>query len=465
MKRTLWITAALILPLILLGTIVEAGYDTEAPISASPGGETTQPTRGKNSFSLPAANINRDQLRVFFFGNKLFNTNWVIAPASVKTLDGLGPTFNRVSCSGSHLRDGRGQPPTEKGGEFLSMLVRLSIPETDEHGGPNPHPAYGDQLNDRAIPSIPAEGKVTIETTEVPGQFADGAPYSLLRPDYHFTDLAFGPLGPEVMYSPRVAPAVIGLGLLEAISEKDLEALADPDDANDDGISGRLNHVWDQGDKSMRIGRFGWKSNAASLRHQNAGAAVGDIGLTSNLFPEQNCPEGQDACRNAPLGNTPELNDEFLDKMTLYTQTLAVPIRRHVNDPDVVAGETLFRDIGCAACHIPTFVTSTHPELPILSNQTIHPFTDLLLHDMGEELADGRPDFGATGKEWRTAPLWGIGLVEAVNKHTRFLHDGRARSIEEAILWHGGEAEKAKEAYRNLDAPERTQLLAFLNSL
>ncbi|MDF2365858.1 di-heme oxidoredictase family protein, partial [Sneathiella sp.] len=260
MIRTLWITAALILTVILSATIVKAGYDTKAPILDSPGGETTQPTRGKNSFSLPAANITRDQLRIFFFGNKLFNTNWVIAPASVKTLDGLGPTFNRVSCSGCHLRDGRGQPPTEKGGEFLSMLVRLSVPGTNEHGGPNPHPAYGDQLNDRAIPSIPAEGKVTIETTEVPGEFADGAPYSLLRPDYRFTDLAFGPLGSDIMISPRVAPAVIGLGLLEAISEEDLLALADPDDADDDGISGRLNHVWDQGEKEMRIGRFGWKS-------------------------------------------------------------------------------------------------------------------------------------------------------------------------------------------------------------
>lgn len=465
MKRMFWIAAALILPVVLSASVVRASFDTEAPISASPGGESTQPTRGKNSFSLPAANINRDQLRIFFFGNKLFNTNWVIAPASVKSLDGLGPTFNRVSCSGCHLRDGRGQPPAVKGDDFLSMLMRLSIPGKNEHGGPNPHPAYGDQLNDRAIPSVPAEGKVIIENTEIPGQFADGTPYSLFRPDYHFTDLAFGPLGPDIMYSPRVAPAVIGLGLLEAIPEEDLKALADPDDTDGDGISGRINHVWDQNEKALRIGRFGWKSNAASLRHQNAAAAAGDIGISTNLFPDANCPEKQTACRNSPYGNAPELSDEFLDKLTLYTQTLALPIRRHADNPDVLAGEKLFRDIGCAACHIPTFVTGNHPTLSILSNQTIHPFTDLLLHDMGDGLADDRPDYEATGKEWRTAPLWGIGLVEAVNKHTRFLHDGRARTIEEAILWHGGEADKAKEAYRNLKASKRTQLLAFLNSL
>lgn len=435
------------------------------PVGDSPGGDTTQHTRGRNSFSLPAANINRHDLRVFFFGNKLFNTNWVIAPASVKKLDGLGPTFNRVSCSGCHLRDGRGQPPEKYGDELLSMLIRLSVPGRNEDGGPKPHPAYGDQLNDRAIPDVPAEGKVLIETTEIPGQFEDGTPYSLAAPSYHFSDLAFGPLGSDVMISPRVAPAVIGLGLLEAIRNEDLKALADPDDADADGISGRINHVWDQAKKSVEIGRFGWKSNVASLMHQDAAAANGDMGLTSTLFPVENCPSVQTACRAAPTGTGVQLSDKFLKKLTLYAQTLAVPARRHADEADVLAGEKLFSAIGCGGCHIPTFVTGKHPDLDILSNQTIHPFTDLLLHDMGDGLADGRPDFEATGTEWRTAPLWGIGLVESVNNHTRFLHDGRARSIEEAILWHGGEAKAAKEKYRALDKPERQQLLAFLNSL
>ncbi|MCF8465767.1 MAG: hypothetical protein K9G33_00035 [Sneathiella sp.] len=439
--------------------------DAVSAISDSPGGETTQQTRGRNSFSLPAASISREDLRVFFFGNKLFNTNWVIAPASVKSLDGLGPTFNRVSCSGCHLRDGRGQPPEHKGDELLSMLIRLSIPGKNDVGGPKPHPAYGDQLNDRAIPSVRAEGKVMIETTELPGHFADGTAYSLAAPTYHFTDLSFGPLGPDIMISPRVAPAVIGLGLLEAIQEQDLQALADPDDRDKDGISGRLNHVWDQSQKNQRIGRFGWKSNAPSLVHQNAAAANGDIGITSSLFPNENCPAPQSACQKAPTGKTPQLSDKFLEKLTLYTQTLAVPARRNTSDPDVLVGEKLFASVGCGGCHIQMFVTGRHPTVPILSNQTIHPFTDLLLHDMGEGLADGRPDFEATGSEWRTAPLWGIGLVEAVNKHTRFLHDGRARSVEEAILWHGGEAERSKENYLFLKAQERRQLLAFLNSL
>ncbi|WP_340150883.1 di-heme oxidoredictase family protein [uncultured Sneathiella sp.] len=465
MKPALWIYTTLLFALVLPIHAVETPRDVLVRITDAPGGETTQPTRGKNSFALPAANINRDQLRIFFFGNKLFNTNWVIAPASVKTLDGLGPTFNRVSCSGCHLRDGRGQPPEKRGDEFLSMLFRLSIPGKNQHGGPNPHPVYGDQLNDRANPSIPAEGKVIIDILEHPGEFSDGTPYSLAEPTYHFTDLAFGPLGPDIMVSPRVAPAVFGLGLLEAIPEADLQALADPDDANNDGISGRLNHVWDETDKSIHIGRFGWKSNAASLRHQNAAAALGDIGITTNFFPEQNCPPAQNECQEVPLGEEPELSDTFLDKLTLYTQTLAVPARRDVTDENVLAGEELFHEAGCATCHVPTFVTGTHPDLNLLSNQKIHPFTDLLLHDMGDELADGRPDFKATGREWRTAPLWGIGLVQSVNKHSRFLHDGRARSIEEAILWHGGEAENAKESFRNMEISKRMQLLAFLNSL
>ncbi|MEX1035195.1 MAG: di-heme oxidoredictase family protein [Sneathiella sp.] len=465
MKSALWISTILLFALVSPGHAAETPRDDFARITDTPGGDTTQPTRGKNSFTIPAANINRDQLRIFFFGNKLFNTNWVIAPASVKTLDGLGPTFNRVSCSGCHLRDGRGQPPEKKGDELLSMLVRLSVPGENEHGGPNPHPVYGDQLNDRANPSVPAEGKVIIDIQERPGQFADGTPYSLAMPEYRFTDLSFGPLGSDIMISPRVAPAMIGLGLLEAIPEADLLALSDPEDVDSDGISGRLNYVWDETDKALRIGRFGWKSNAATLRHQNAAAALGDIGITTNMFPDQNCPPAQTACQQAAMGDEPEMSDEFLEKLTLYTQTLAVPARRDVTDKDVLAGEELFHEAGCTACHIPTFVTGNHPTLELLSNQTIHPFTDLLLHDMGEGLADDRPDFEASGQEWRTPPLWGIGLVQSVNKHTRFLHDGRARSLDEAILWHSGEAEKAKETFRNMEASQRTQLLSFLNSL
>ncbi|MEH6526072.1 MAG: di-heme oxidoredictase family protein [Sneathiella sp.] len=459
-------TLVLLASLSVLTVSTGAAQGPPQRITPYPGGETTQPTRGKNSFSLPAANLNRKDLRIFFFGNRLFNTNWVAAPASVKSLDGLGPTFNRVSCSGCHLRDGRGRPPGKIGEKFQSMLIRLSVPGQNKAGGPKPHPHYGDQLNDRAILSVPAEGFSSIETKEMKGSYADGMPYQLSAPLYRFTDLAYGPFGDDIMISPRVAPPVFGLGLLEAIKEEDILALADPDDQSGNGISGRVNTVWDQPTATKKIGRFGWKANSASLQHQNAAAAAGDIGLTSTLFPEANCPAIQENCLSqAALAKGVDLSDNFMAKLTFYTQTLAVPARRNVDSPDVLAGEELFNAIGCSSCHIPTFVTGRHPTVPALSNQTIHPFTDLLLHDMGEGLADNRPDFDATGREWRTPPLWGIGLTKAVNKHTRFLHDGRARSVEEAILWHGGEAEAAKEQFRLLPLEPRIQLLKFLNSL
>ncbi len=434
------------------------------PVGVDLGGTGSRPLSHDRAFTFPIADLDPADRRDFFFGNRVFNTNWVQAPASVASFDGLGPVFNRVSCSGCHLRDGRGRSPEAFGGPMLSMLIRLSLPGTSPEGGPNPHPAYGDQLNDRALPGVPAEGRAVIHYEEVPGAFADGEPYSLRRPRYEIADLAFGPLGDDVMVSPRVAPAVIGLGLLEAVPEALILALADPDDADGDGISGRPNRVWDAIAGRPALGRFGWKANVPSLRQQNAGAAIGDIGLTSALFPEDNCPPVQVACRGLASHDGPELSDSFLDRLTLYTQVLAVPARRHAGDPAVRRGETLFRSAGCAACHMPTLVTGPHP-VAALSGQIIHPFTDLLLHDLGEDLADGRPDFQADGQEWRTPPLWGLGLLRTVNGHTELLHDGRARSVAEAILWHGGEAEPARAAFTAMNRADRAALLAFLNSL
>jgi CxxC motif-containing protein (DUF1111 family) len=241
-------------------------------------------------------------------------------------------------------------------------------------------------------------------------------------------------------------------------------ARADPDDADHDGISGRANWVWDQAAGASALGRFGWKANQPPLRQQAAGAALGDIGLTSPLFPGQNCGAGQAACAAAPSGGEPELSERFLDRLELYTQALAVPAMRAPRDASVRRGWELFNRAGCAACHTPTLTTGPH-RLAALSGQIVHPFTDLLLHDLGPGLADGRPDFLASGSEWRTAPLWGIGLIERVNGHTRLLHDGRARDLAEAILWHGGEAAAAREAFRTMAPDERAALLAFLKAL
>jgi CxxC motif-containing protein (DUF1111 family) len=287
----------------------------------------------------------------------------------------------------------------------------------------------------------------------------------LLKPSYAVTDLAYGPLASGVMLSPRVAPQVIGLGLLETIPRGALEKRSDPDDSDHDEISGRINHVTDAVSGRIAEGRFGWKANQASLEAQNSGAAFGDIGLTSRVHRRENCAIGQPACIAAPTGGEIDLSDKFLDKLNLYTSLLAVPAQRNPGDPLVKDGGRLFSEMGCAGCHVATQRTGAQEALPELENQTFHPFTDLLLHDMGKALADGRPDFEASGSEWRTPPLWGLGLVEAVNGHERLLHDGRARGFAEAVLWHGGEAEKSKEAFRNARKAERDALVAFLKSL
>ena len=457
-------TASLLVLLSLLAAPAAAETLQVGDFTITPalGGETSRPGPDRNAFALPAANLERELVRVFFFGNRLFNTNWIAAPSSTEGFDGLGPLFNRVSCSGCHLRDGRGQPPGE-GEEMLSMLVRLSLPGQAADGGPLPHPAYGDQLSDRALPGVVPEGRATVAWEELPGTYADGTPYSLRRPLLSFHDLAYGPLD-GVLTSPRVAPFVIGLGLLEAVPDATLRALADPDDADGDGISGRVNEVWDRGAEATVPGRFGWKANQPSLLQQSAGAALGDIGLTTGLFPAENCRPAQADCAAAVNGGSPELDDAFLAKLILYMRTLAVPLARDFDDPEVQAGAALFAASGCAACHTPT-LASGESHLAALSGQTFHPFTDLLLHDMGPGLADGRPDFLASGSEWRTAPLWGLGLLEQVNGHQFLLHDGRARGFAEAILWHGGEAEAAKERFRALDVTDRAALVRFLGAL
>jgi CxxC motif-containing protein (DUF1111 family) len=454
----------------LLALRVEASEESPrdrllaSPVSANLGGDTTRPLVAQNAFSFQAPNAPRKHQRDFSFGNRLFNTNWVEAPASVKAFDGLGPLFNRVSCAGCHTKDGRGRPPESGTGPMDSMLVRLSIPGVNAHGGPRPVPGYGDQLSERGNPGVPPEGLAAISYQDVPGEYGDGEAYVLRRPQLRIEQPGYGLLPADVMMSPRVAPHMIGLGLLEAVPEATLAALADPDDRDADGISGKLNRVWDSATGKMAAGRFGWKAGQPTLMNQNAGAAIGDIGLTSVLHGQENCDAAQAACAAAITGGAPELDPSFLAKLTLYTQSLAVPAQRDADSADVTHGAELFRAIGCASCHLPTLQTGA-AELPEVARQTFHPFTDLLLHDMGDGLADNRPEFEASGREWRTPPLWGLGLVPHVNGHDLLLHDGRARGFAEAILWHGGEAESAREAFRTLPGADRDALVRFLRSL
>jgi CxxC motif-containing protein (DUF1111 family) len=419
------------------------------------GGATTVFDSTESAFSNPAPNLDGTSLRVHDAGDVAFETTF-------DETNGGGPLFHNTSCESCHLDDGRGRPPGP--GEVLeTMLFRVSIPGTNPlTGGPKPASGFGDQLQVRAIPGFTPEGDVAFAYMEQPGRYADGTPYSLRAPTYTIIN-PWTPLPSPLMMSPRVAPVVFGLGLLEAIPNNVLQLLSDPSDRNHDGISGRVNLVFDAATQRRAVGRFGLKSNAPNLVQQAAGAYNGDMGVTTNLFSHESC-EGQFAKPECGP-HAAEVNDSILHAVSFYTRTLGVPARRGLTDGIALRGEVLFFAAQCTSCHVPILATGVLPGVRAVSNQIIRPFTDMLLHDMGPALADNRPDFLASGSEWRTPPLWGIGLVETVNQHTNFLHDGRARNLEEAVLWHGGEAFTAREKFRRMSASNRAALLRFLSTL
>jgi CxxC motif-containing protein (DUF1111 family) len=425
------------------------------------GGTGSTGTSNRNAYSLPNRALPGSERGRFEVGDSFFTQKWVTAPASTTSRDGLGPLFNAEACASCHVLDGRAEPPDDIDPDRPGLLFRLSIPTAD---GTGPDPDYGGQLQDHGILGVAAEGSMEITSTEISGAYDDGTPYSLLSPTYTVSDPAYGDLPDDLMISPRIAPPVIGVGLLEAVPEDAIVAAADPDDTDGDGISGHPNWVADPLTGDEALGRFGWKANVASVAEQTAGAFHGDLGVTSPLFPESDCTAVETACLAAIDGGDPEVDAQTFDSVVFYTRVVAVPKRRAPADGTDIEGAELFLELGCASCHIPTLTTGDS-DIAALANQTIHPFTDLLLHDMGEGLADDRPDGEATGTEWRTAPLWGIGLTETVNGHTRFLHDGRARNLAEAILWHGGEADAAARSFRALDADQRTALLTYLETL
>lgn len=449
----------------MLGCVSLRASEADINPKTLSGGETTVFDVSRNAFTFSARNLHPDRKAQFFTGNSFFNENWVAAPASTLARDGLGPLFIARSCSACHFKDGRDKAPAQ--GELSrTLVVRLSLPGKDlKTGAPKPEPTYGGQLQTRALPGVRGEADLRVQWEDIPGTYGDGETYTLRRPRYSFTNEAYGALHPDLRISVRVAPAVIGLGLLEAIPAATMDKLADPDDKDSDGISGRVNRVWDAVAGKIVPGRFGWKAEQPSVSQQVAGAFNEDMGLTSSLFPHENSSANQSNLVTLASGGSPEVTDAIMDAVVLYSQTLAVPARREVNHPQVQGGEKLFLEIGCAGCHVPELRTGSQHSLTELNEQSIRPLTDLLLHDMGEGLADGREVFEASGNEWRTPPLWGIGLIKTVNGHIELLHDGRARNLAEAILWHGGEAERAKEQFRNLSKAEREALLRFLESL
>lgn len=436
------------------------------PGERHPGGQTTEDLLlGVNAFISPAENITIEHEQMFFSGNSFFNQAWVEAPASTKNRDGLGPLFNARSCSACHFKDGRGAPPESPDDPFLGILLRLSIPGQDEHGGPLADPIYGGQLQPFALPNVDSEADARVTYTMSEGTYTDGTPYTLSVPTYTITNPRYGDFASDLMVSPRVAPHVIGLGLLEAITEDRLTQLSDPDDADGDGISGRMNMVWDASEQALRPGRFGWKGDAPSVRQQVAGAFLGDMGITSPVFPGGECMPSQMSCIAYQSTEEFEIDPGNFERVVVYSKLLAVPVRRDALKDDVLRGKRLFTQAQCTACHTPSHTTGVDPDFPEVSTQLIWPYTDLLLHDMGEELADGRPVFAASGTEWKTPPLWGIGWFEKVNGHQRLMHDGRADGVAEAILWHGGEAETSRDAFKAMPQQDRDDLIAFVESL
>ncbi|KOY03578.1 di-heme oxidoreductase family protein [Pseudomonas nunensis] len=445
------------------------------PGEARSGGSATVRKTDQNAFSLPSANLPPSRRVDFSVGNSFFRSPWVIAPSTTTARDGLGPLFNTNACQNCHIKDGRGHPPTPDANNAVSMLVRLSIPDAPAYAkvieqlGVVPEPVYGGQLQDMSVPGVAPEGKVRVDYTPVPIRFKDGTEVELRKPTLQITQLGYGPMHPDTRFSARVAPPMIGLGLLEAIPDEAILANAEAQAKEKNGIAGRPNKVWDDAQQKTVLGRFGWKAGQPNLNQQNVHAFSGDMGLTTSLRPFDDCTDAQTACKQAPNGNgpngEPEVSDNILRLVLFYSRNLAVPARRDVGTPRVLAGKNLFFQAGCQSCHTPKYTTAANAAEPELANQVIRPYSDLLLHDMGDGLADNRTEFQASGRDWRTPPLWGIGLTQAVSGHTQFLHDGRARNLLEAVLWHGGEASAAQQQVLSFNAEQRSALLAFLNSL
>lgn len=433
------------------------------------------------AYLQPVPGLDAEQTQQFRAGEKIFNTPWLAIPNKIMpnwdyTLSapgngewGLGPTFLAQNCMQCHVQGGRGRAPDAGGGPLMQQLLRLSVPGEGPHGGPKPEPAYGLQL--QSFDTIPredknaraGEGELHVDWLTEKAKLADGSEVELRRPKIRIEHLNFGPLAEGTMTSMRNSQPIFGLGYLEAVSEADILALAAAQKAQ--GLNGRPNRVRDDVNDRTALGRFGWKANQPSVRQQIAAAFINDMGVTSPVYDKQNCPPAQTACAQQNHTGKPELKPEMWDKLTFWTMMLDAPAPRDQDKPAVVRGRQLFAQVQCAACHVPELKTGKVDGFPLLSERKIHPYTDLLLHDMGPGLADGRPDFKAGAADWRTAPLWGIGRSKQVNGSTSFLHDGRARDLTEAILWHGGEAQASRNAFARLDRQQREDLIAFVNSL
>ena len=422
------------------------------------GGETTIFLTSSNSFSTPADNLSGSDLEIHLAGDFQFEAAFVTAPAEVN--GGIGPIFNNSSCVSCHPKDGRSSFPNDIN-SLSGFFLRTSLPGIAEDGGPLAVPNFGLQIQNQAIFGYEPEGRFSVTFTPIIETLSDGTQVTLQKPTYSVID-TYSDFPSNAMTSPRLAPPVFGLGLLEAIPEAEILKYQDLNDHDGDGITGKANYVYNSVSDAIEIGRFGWKANTATILEQCAGAYSGDMGITTYLLQKET-GDGQ-INGNDGLGDDPEISQEILDQVVFYCKTLGVPAPRDLEGESVIKGAGIFESIGCAACHVPSMTTGNNT-IAAISNQKIFAYTDMLLHDMGDALADNRPDFLADGNEWKTRPLWGIGLTKVVNGHTDFLHDGRAKNITEAILWHGGEGMASKNKFKELSSGDREVLLKFIDAL
>jgi CxxC motif-containing protein (DUF1111 family) len=420
-------------------------------------------TAEKTILAHPAGSMTEEAEARFLLGKSFFRIPWVEAPSATTARDGLGPLFNANTCIHCHPHNGAGRVFKEDGTLHRSLLLRLAKPkaendaerETLHKNGFVPDPVYGAQLSLHAIAPVKPEGTPVVSYKAATFTYPDGTTATLHTPVYSVENLGYGPLHKETTLSARIAPSLIGLGHLTAIPAADILAREDPADKDHDGISGKAQWVYSPETNQKELGRFTWKGSAATPKQQAAAAFHHDMGLSNPIYPQPNCTAAQRECNERAALSAHELDvpQERLDAVAAYITNLKIPLPKKID----AKGKQLFETVGCAACHVPQHVTD--------QGVVIRPYTDLLLHDMGEGLADGRSEFLAGGREWRTAPLWGIGLKKQTAGAAHYLHDGRARTIEAAILWHGGEAQQARNAFAALPKAARQSLLHFLESL
>ncbi len=432
----------------------------------------TTKTQNRTLFTKKISGLNDEELDSFILGKSFFRIPWVEAPSATTARDGLGPLFGANTCITCHPNNGIAPKYNKKGSPARGYVARLSIPSNSSknhqeqlrYSGFVAEPMYGTQISLNGSKNVPFEARTIIKYEEKLVLYPDGKKITLSKPLKHHSDklydLQYGELHPKTIISSRMAQALVGLGLLAQLSDEQILKNQDIDDKNEDGISGKANVVYDPETKKYGIGRFTWKASAPSVKFQVAAAANNDMSLTSPLFPKENCTKKQTECLNAPKGDSKrgmsefDLTQERLDAITFYVTHLKIP-KSTITEKN---GEKLFKQIGCTECH--------KAEFTLQSGYKIKPFTDMLLHDMGEELSDGRSEFLATPLEWRTAPLWGVGKYHiALGEKPSLLHDGRAKSVEEAILWHGGEASASKQLFINLKQKQRDSLLRYVDEL